>query len=37
MTKAIHMGAGPSVRYASHALAAFTPFDAELAAPPQAG
>jgi hypothetical protein len=26
---AIYMGAGPSVMYASHALAAFTQFDAE--------
>jgi AhpD family alkylhydroperoxidase len=30
---AIYMGAGPSVMYASHALAAFTQFDAEKTAP----
>lgn len=29
---AIYMGAGPSVMYASHALAAFTQFDAEKTA-----
>ncbi|MGJ0508088.1 MAG: carboxymuconolactone decarboxylase family protein [Methylocystis sp.] len=33
---AIYMGAGPSVMYASHALAAFTQFDAEKAAQPAA-
>jgi AhpD family alkylhydroperoxidase len=32
---AIYMGAGPSVMYASHALAAFTQFDAEKTAPAQ--
>jgi hypothetical protein len=34
---AIYMGAGPSVMYASHALAAFAQFDAEKAAQPPAG
>ncbi|GLI94430.1 carboxymuconolactone decarboxylase family protein [Methylocystis echinoides] len=34
---AIYMGAGPSVMYASHALAAFAQFDAEKTAPPAAG
>ncbi|MEK4032840.1 carboxymuconolactone decarboxylase family protein [Methylocystis sp. IM3] len=34
---AIYMGAGPSVMYASHALAAFAQFDAEKAASSQAG
>lgn len=34
---AIYMGAGPSVMYASHALAAFTQFDAEKTAQPSAG
>jgi AhpD family alkylhydroperoxidase len=34
---AIYMGAGPSVMYASHALAAFTQFDAEKSAQPSAG
>ncbi|WP_442755444.1 carboxymuconolactone decarboxylase family protein [Methylocystis sp. JAN1] len=29
LAMAIYMGAGPSVMYASHALAAFTQFDAE--------
>jgi hypothetical protein len=33
---AIYMGAGPSVMYASHALAAFTQFDAEKTAQPAA-
>ena len=34
---AIYMGAGPSVMYASHALAAFTQFDAEKTAQPSVG
>jgi AhpD family alkylhydroperoxidase len=34
---AIYMGAGPSVMYASHALAAFAQFDAEKTAQPTAG
>jgi AhpD family alkylhydroperoxidase len=34
LAMAIYMGAGPSVMYASHALAAFTQFDAETS--PQA-
>jgi hypothetical protein len=29
LAMSIYMGAGPSVMYASHALAAFTQFDAE--------
>lgn len=34
---AIYMGAGPSVMYASHALAAFTQFDAEKTGQAKAG
>jgi AhpD family alkylhydroperoxidase len=34
---AIYMGAGPSVMYASHALAAFTQFNAEITTQPSVG